>query len=89
MSATFVHCKDNSSAPATLLKSLDDDEHVDQHTCNFTCVVYIGKVRYKPATSSTVNASDTCLIRVSHAPISRVSTHVHARPRVQFDLTRA
>ena len=30
--------------PAASLKSLNDDEHVDQHTCDFTCVVYIGKV---------------------------------------------
>ena len=46
-------------------------------------------VRYKPAANSTVNACDMCVIRVSHTPISRVNTRVHARPRVQFDLTRA
>ena len=53
-----------------------------------TTVVTIN-LRYKPATSSTVNACDTRLIRVSHTPISRVSTRVHVQPRVQFDLTRA
>ena len=62
-SATFVHCKDNSSAPAASLKSLDDDEHVDQHTCDFTCVVYIGKVDLDLAIDH-LHASENILIEM-------------------------